>query len=298
MRTSQFRCDATPTDRISLIKETSICQYRMVISTPRLCNDVVFHPPKAAAPHPIACHPVMNEESIPAYLDMRAVETKAEKAEAEKLANRIAQEILNEFKAIMGGTKEKSKGKDKKDGKDDKDGKDVGEADITKEAAKPTKLKKKYIAGIEVGGHNILPEGTKLEKGAVVGGGIREKVLVTIARSDGYVADEQELAKLDIKYGKELDTIKQEVERVAKGADWQIDVVETARGKELRGIIGDPKKKDSTKKGSTGSSKGQKSEDEEEGEEEEIGDEDDEKSFEDSDDEWEEGSEEGYKEEL
>jgi protein OS-9 len=232
----------------------------------------------------------MSEESISAYLEIRATESKAEKAEAEKLANTIAQEILNEFKAIMGGGSTKSEGKDKDDTKD------VAKEREAEAAVKPKKPRKNIIAGIEVGGHNILPEGTKLEKGAVVGGGTREKVLATIARSDGYVADERELAKLNIKYGKELDTIKQEVERVAEGAEWQIDVVETTRGKELRGIIGDPKKKESTKKSSVASKKGQQPEQEEDAENGEAY--DAERSFDDSEDEWDDGSEEGFKEDL
>jgi hypothetical protein len=235
----------------------------------------------------------MSEESIPAYLEMRASDADVEEkfADSKVAANKIAQAIINEFKALMDG------------GKPDPEKAQKGLNFIDTNADKLDILpKKKIVAGIEYGGHNILPAGTKLEKGAVVGGGTKDKFIATIARSDGYVADERELAKLHIKYGKELDSIRKEVERVADGAQWQIDVVETAHGKELRGIIGDPKKdgKKASKKAKLDDSEAKKDKDKDKDEvvDEEDGYDLDSGPLDGAEEAVEDGSEESYKEEL
>jgi protein OS-9 len=168
----------------------------MVISTPRLCNDVAFLPPEKTKPHAIACTPVMPATAIPSYL--AAQETKAAEIEAEIDANLI--EALNQI--------------------------DTG-----------VPVKKMQIVGdIEVGAHVLVPKGKKLEKSVIVGGG-KETLIATIAKSDGYIASEREMQKVGIRNGKEVEGVKKEVERVAAGKGWRLDVVETPRGKELRGVI-------------------------------------------------------------
>jgi protein OS-9 len=270
----------------------------MVISTPRLCNDVAFHPPKADAPHTIQCMPVVPRESFPAYLEAKeAMEpVDPEGTPSSNQPTEIAQRIKNEFKHQVEALQAMLEvaGKDKPDNTDEKKKIPMGELEDEEKNALEAAVKelftpkRKFVAGIEVGGKKMLPPGTRLQKGIVVGGGAREKLLATIARSDGYTANEEELAKLNIKNGKELETIKQEVERVAEGAQWQIDVVETARGKELRGIIGDPNKHKKSSKGK----------DETDGEDEDAS-EADEEIWEDADKLGEDdGSEETYKEEL
>ena len=64
---SQFHCNQHPSDRISLIKETSTCAYLMVIQTPRLCNDVAFLPPQKDQPNSISCSPILAEGQIDDY---------------------------------------------------------------------------------------------------------------------------------------------------------------------------------------------------------------------------------------
>ena len=79
----------------------------------------------------------------------------------------------------------------------------------------------------------------------------KKNFLEPLQKSDGYMASERELAKLSIRNGKEVEAVKKEVEKVAKGKDWQLDVVETAHGRELRGIISsdeDDKEKHGKKK--------------------------------------------------
>ncbi len=42
-------------DKISWIKEVTICAFVMVVNTPRLCYDVAFLPPMETRAYPISC---------------------------------------------------------------------------------------------------------------------------------------------------------------------------------------------------------------------------------------------------
>jgi protein OS-9 len=61
------------------------------------------------------------------------------------------------------------------------------------------------------------------------------------------MASDRELAKLSIRNNKDVEAVKKEVERVAEGKEWQLDVVETPRGRELRGIIAKDEDEKTTK---------------------------------------------------
>ncbi|TLD25976.1 hypothetical protein E2P81_ATG09633 [Venturia nashicola] len=189
-------------DRLLSNSYPTICQYLMVISTPRLCNDVAFQPPKASKPHAIACTPVLPEASIPAYL-------------AEKEATDVKMEANLDL---------------------------LLEEDVKAYLAEGIPLPKVpiIIGDIEVGGHAIVPEGKKIEKSVVVGGG-KETLIATIAKSDGFLASESDMKRVGIRTHREVEGVKKEVERVADGKAWRLDVVETPRGKELRGVIEDEK---------------------------------------------------------
>lgn len=182
----------------------------MVISTPRLCNDIAFQPPKASKPHAIACTPVLPEASIPAYL-----------AEKEATDNEIDANL------------------------------DVFlEEEVHAYLAEGIPLPKvpTIIGNIEVGGHAIVPKGKKIEKSIVVGGG-KETLIATIAKSDGFLASESDMKRVGIRNHREVEGVKKEVERVAGGNAWRLDVVETPRGKELRGVIEDDQDEEKTKEG-------------------------------------------------
>ncbi|KAK5174352.1 Protein OS-9 [Saxophila tyrrhenica] len=95
----QFHCNTQPpTDRISLIKETSTCAYLMVIQTPRLCNDVAFLPPQKDSPNSISCTPILDESQVDDYKR----DTAALKA-AEKEA-RIWESHVDAAKVFLGST--------------------------------------------------------------------------------------------------------------------------------------------------------------------------------------------------
>lgn len=58
----QFHCSPGLPDRIGWIRETSTCAYQMVVYTSRLCNDVVFQPPKEANLHLVECQEIVTAE--------------------------------------------------------------------------------------------------------------------------------------------------------------------------------------------------------------------------------------------
>ncbi|KAF2436569.1 hypothetical protein EJ08DRAFT_729076 [Tothia fuscella] len=240
----QFHCQPNNVDRITLIKEVATCQYLMVISTPRLCNDIAFLPPEKTKPHAIGCTPVMPATAIPSYL--AAQETKAAEIDDQLDADLI--QVLHEIEALV-----------------------------------PPRKKTQIVGDIEIGGHAVVPKGKKIAKSVAVGGG-KETLVATIAKSGGFLASEKELHAKGIKVtNKEVEGVKKEVERVAAGKPWRLDVVDTPRGKELRGVIEAEEKKkvgkDSEETAVDEATSG--------GKEEDTG-----------EDATEEGSEERYKEEL
>lgn len=60
----QFHCSTQSTDRIALIRETSICEYVMIIHTPRLCGEPLFFDGSEINPGPVSaieCKPVVKK---------------------------------------------------------------------------------------------------------------------------------------------------------------------------------------------------------------------------------------------
>lgn len=74
----QYHCvPGLQADKISWIKEVTICAYVMVVDTPRLCNDAAFLPPKPTQANPITCNLVSDEPS-------RLLDSKKDSREATK----------------------------------------------------------------------------------------------------------------------------------------------------------------------------------------------------------------------
>ena len=195
----QFHCSPQATDRIALIKETSTCAYLMVIQTPRLCNDVAFLPPQKDQPNSISCSPILEDHEVEGYeRDLKAV--KAEEQEAK------IWEATAEAAAAMGGT-------------------------TFETAVLP-------VGDIIVGQHRIVPEGVKIEKSAIVGGG-KETYVDTLADSEGKIISKEEMEKLGLSDPKAIEKLKKELEKIAQGQSWKLDVIDTPRGREYRGIIGE-----------------------------------------------------------
>lgn len=168
--------------------------------------------------------------------------------------------------------------------------------DVTEGAEGSTK-RGPIIGGIEVGAQALVgSEGKVIEKSVVVGGG-KETYVGTVATSDGKQMSKEDIKKLNAD-PKDVEKLKGNLKKLAGRKGWKLDLVDTPRGREFRGIIeaedegegekvagSGGEKKEEGKTGGMGTGKGR-----EEAEEARQGN--------DEDDEVQEGSEEVYKDEL
>jgi protein OS-9 len=191
-----------------MIKETSTCAYLMIIYTPRLCADIAFLPPQENAAHPITCKPVLSAGEIDAWSNAQ-------------LAHKAAHE--------NGDEREKIKG-------------DLPVGDLADKQHNPfahydKSAKRPIIGGIPVGAQSLVgssPE-TTIEKSVVVGGG-KETFLVTVASSTGETMSVSEMKKWNIGE-REVELFKRNLKKLAGRKAWKLDLVDTPRGREFRGII-------------------------------------------------------------
>ena len=177
----------------------------MVLHTPRLCNDVAFQPPQKDAANSISCTPILRPEEAETYVH----EQKAHKSAAEEAQ---IWEANPDAAAAFGMAGE------------------TGDDEL------PVQI----VGDIIVGGHAIVPEGVKIEKSGIVGG--KDKYIDTIANSGGKSLSKEELKKLGLDSSRaieNLEKLKKDVEAMAKGENWKIVVVDTPRGREYRGMVGD-----------------------------------------------------------
>ncbi|KAK5126902.1 hypothetical protein LTR85_008260 [Meristemomyces frigidus] len=222
----QFHCNPQSSDRIHLIKETSTCAYLMVIQTPRLCNDVAFLPPQKDQPNAISCAPILAEDEVEDYeRDLKALNS------AEKAAK--VWEANAEGAAALGAG-------------------DAGDTDYDI----PENVQ--IVGDIVVGAHTLVPPGKKIEKGAIVGGG-KETYIDTVASSDGKTLSKEDMEKLGLGDPKAVEKLREELEKIAGGEVWKLDVIDTPRGREYRGIIGG-EDEDGKKAGDAKGKKGGKNE--------------------------------------
>ncbi|THX24507.1 hypothetical protein D6C77_08106 [Aureobasidium pullulans] len=92
------------------------------------------------------------------------------------------------------------------------------------------------IGGITVGAHKWVPEGSKIEKSAIVGGS-KEKFVETIADSFGKAMSAEELKRLGLGDAKSVEKLKKELEKIAGGQGWELKVFDTPDGREYRGVL-------------------------------------------------------------
>ncbi|KAK3713462.1 Protein OS-9 [Vermiconidia calcicola] len=201
----QFHCNQHPSDRISLIKETSTCTYLLVIQTPRLCNDVAFQPPQKDAPNTISCSPILGEDQIEDYKhDLAALRE-----------SRIWETQPEAAKVFLGSNT-------------------------------PSTDPYPMVGDIPLGAHRTVPLATKLEKSAIVGGG-KETYIDTVASSQGKILSKEDIEKLGLGDAKAVETLRKKLEEIAQGQEWKLDVIDTPRGREYRGIIGDEEEEEGKK---------------------------------------------------
>ncbi|KAI8093180.1 uncharacterized protein BX664DRAFT_357650 [Halteromyces radiatus] len=60
----QFQCALGTKDEIEFFEEVSTCHYLMIISTPRLCDDVMLGAKKETKAHAIQCNPIVPEHLL------------------------------------------------------------------------------------------------------------------------------------------------------------------------------------------------------------------------------------------
>ncbi|KAL6720658.1 Protein OS-9 [Lecanora helva] len=194
----QFHCHPQSVDRIGWIKEVSTCSYLMVVYTPRLCNDVAFLPPREERAEGVACREIVKEEDIPAWESRKAADA---------------------ARKLVGGAMANSH-----------------------QASRPV------VGGIEVGGMALVGrEGRRLETPQTVspaGHNTDTAKTVTLltqepAEKGGKVKrlNDKELKAMDLDPGV-VDAARRELEDVADGKGWRLEVFETGAGiRELRGVV-------------------------------------------------------------
>ena len=195
----QFHCHPQSADRIGWIKEVSTCSYLMVIYTPRLCDDVAFLPPREEKAERIVC------------------------AEVVRLGEEAEWEARKKAGAGRKGIGEKGQ----------------------EETERP------MVGGIEVGGMKLVgTEGKKLEVPANFQPGShghgnhgKSSNIELIAKMDpkekgGKV---QRISDEDLKQmgldTKVVEAARRELEQVANGKGWRLEVFDVEGGREMRGVI-------------------------------------------------------------
>ncbi|KAH6342156.1 ER-associated degradation protein OS9-like protein [Parastagonospora nodorum] len=267
----QFHCNPHSADRIAMIKETSTCSYLMIVETPRLCHDVAFSPPQDNLAHAITCQPVIPHSEVEDWRIASAARLAAKITEAERLIAEHDDANSNPLREVTEGLEGSSK-------------------------------RGPIIGGIEVGARALVgSEGKVIEKSVVVGGG-KEVFVATVASSDGKQMSKEDMKKYNIADPKDVEKFKTNLKKLAGRKGWKLDLVDTPKGREFRGIIEaddaeegqkevkkekDREEKGREEKGGMGTDKKQAPKP--------AADEDED---EDEDDEPQEGSEEVYKDEL
>ncbi|KAF2147784.1 hypothetical protein K461DRAFT_233718 [Myriangium duriaei CBS 260.36] len=95
------------------------------------------------------------------------------------------------------------------------------------------------VGNIQVGAHAYIPEGREIKKSSIAGGTAGETVVDTIASSAGIFHSVEELEKLGIKKPEYVEKLRKELDRIAGDQGWKLEIVDTPRGREYRGVIGD-----------------------------------------------------------
>jgi len=271
----QFHCHPTSADRIALVKEVATCAYLLVIQTPRLCADAAFLPPQAARPLPIECRPVLSETDAPLWLEAQE-NRKDQRLEArlEELLDREGWTGAYDDDEEGGGEGEVEAGERDPNAR-------IASSPDNNSPALP------IAGGVRIGAKALVgstPDRT-IRKSAIVGGG-KEVHVATVATSDGKVRlTAEELKRLRIDDPEDVERLVGELEGMAKGKGWVLDVVDTPRGREFRGVIDGDGDGDEAGEGS-GDGEGREGKGRQEGGEEGEG------------EEGVEGSEEVYAEEL
>lgn len=92
------------------------------------------------------------------------------------------------------------------------------------------------IGGIVLGAHRWISPDEKVQKSAIVGGG-KETYVETIADSMGKLLSPEQLKQMGLGDAKSVEKLKKELEKLAGGQGWKLEVFDTPRGREYRGVL-------------------------------------------------------------
>jgi hypothetical protein len=106
----QFHCNSQSTDRIFFIRETAICEYVVVIHTPRLCGEQIFvgsaggedtaaHERRRKAVSVIECRPVVPDELLRLSQSNQAASARAQLDAAASASEQVVAQRANRHKA-------------------------------------------------------------------------------------------------------------------------------------------------------------------------------------------------------
>lgn len=201
-------------DKISWVKEVTICSYVMVVNTGRLCDDVAFRPPAVSKPNPISCQLIA--ESSPSSLpriEYGNFDFAALKAQDKAMAE-TDKKLLGERRQVVGDVT-------------------VGSRNILADGDEPGKPKIKVAASRNIintyasGDYEIL-----------------EIIARTAQADDGKepvieVLGDEELRELNLK-GSQIEAMVQRLEEISGGTPWKLVLVQmTETGtRELRVFYG------------------------------------------------------------
>lgn len=172
----------------------------MIVYTSRLCHDVAFLPTQENHAHSISCQPIISESERPAWT-LNQIEE--EKLIQERL---LALENDNPLREMTDGADGVSK-------------------------------RRPIIGGIEVGAQALVgSEGKIIEKSVIAGGG-KETYIDTVADSSGKQMSVAEMKKLNINDPEHVEELKKNVKEYAGTRGWKLDLVDTPRGPQFRGVI-------------------------------------------------------------
>lgn len=228
----QYHCvPGLKQDRISWIKEVTICAYLMVVNTPRLCEDVAFLPPKEAKAHQIDCQLILHNDATPPLLEQ-------DKGNLGTPSSSQNQEELTDVDAQEKKTASKGQGQ--------------------------------VVGGIVVGARNVLSTGDEDGKPPVTLKSPREHreslsekkftemIAQAASKAEGgkvEILSREEMDDLDVD-PKMIEEMRAELEKLAGDAGWRLDLVDIPgeEARELRGYIdGDEEDQDDEKSDEKGS---------------------------------------------
>lgn len=227
----QYHCvPGLQTDKISWIKEVTICAYVMVVDTPRLCNDAAFLPPEPTKANAISCRLVSNEQAL--LLD----QTKAQQDHEAEVPNTEEEAELDEAEAAAAAAATALK-------------------ELRRDADENGQGKLAVVGDITVGSRSLLSAGDEAGRNPFkltpprsfmsTGQPLEPRVQIIVAkgksREEGGTVEaltREELKKMDI----DPDTVEDmaaQIQKLADGAGWRLEVSDSGLAglRELKGYI-------------------------------------------------------------